>query len=240
MGRLARDGFELRPVDAFLLGVVEAIVCRHADTRQIFRGPDGGLLKQGDTLRQPELAEALETLARKGESLLYCGPWGARLVELCRAEGGQLSEEDLAAYTVERRRPLTQSYRGATLATNPPPSTGGLLISFGLALLAEERLAPEAFGSPRHLRLLGEAMALTERARRESGLNEAEGADQAEAAAARLLEPELRRRYAKEIGHRPTTARGTTHISVIDGAGNLAALTLSNGEGCGRCLPEDG
>lgn len=238
--RLARDGVELRPGEAFIHRVVEPIVTAHEDTRRIFCRGDGDLLQGGETLRQPEAADALEALASEGADLLHDGPWGERLLALCAAEGGQLTEADLADYQVEKRRPLIQRYRGATLATNPPPSTGGLLISFGLGLLAEEELDPEAFGSAEHLRLLGEAMILTERARRESGLNEAEGAAQAAAAAARLLEPELRRRYAAEIGERPTTARGTTHVSVIDGAGNLAALTLSNGEGCGRCLPGTG
>lgn len=238
--RLAREGVALRPGDAFIHKVVEPILTAHDDTRKILCRPAGKLLGGGEVLCQPEAAEALEALATEGERLLYGGDWGKRLIRLSREEGGQLTEADLEGYRVERRRPLAQRYRGATLRTNPPPSSGGLLISFGLGLLAENELAPADFGSAAHLRLLGAAMILTERARGESGLNEAEGAEEAEAAAKRLLDPELRRRYAAEIGSRPTTARGTTHISVIDGAGNLAALTLSNGEGCGRCLPGTG
>lgn len=238
--RFAREGVELRPVDAFLFKVVEAIVTTHQDTREIFCGPGGGLLSEGERLRQPAAAEALEALAAEGAGLLYGGPWGEELLRLCAEEGGQLTRADLEGYKVARRRPLTQGYRGAALKTNPPPSTGGLLISFGLGLVEARSLAQGDFGTPEHLRLLGQAMALTERARGESGLNEADGAEASEAAAARLHDPELRRRYAAEIGVRPTTARGTTHISVIDGTGNLAALTLSNGEGCGRTLPGTG
>ncbi|MEX0923448.1 MAG: gamma-glutamyltransferase [Rhodovibrionaceae bacterium] len=238
--RLAREGVELRAGDAFIHKVVEPIATAHDDTKALLCGSDGRLLTQGERLRNPALAEALEALAEEGERLLYAGPWGAALVALSQQEGGQLTQADLAGYRVERRRPLIQRYRTAELATNPPPSTGGLLICFALGLLAERSLAPGDFGSPEHLRLLGEAMELTARARGESGLNEAEGADEAEAAAQWLLDPELRRRYAAEIGARPTTARGTTHISVADGAGNIAAMTLSNGEGCGRTLPGTG
>ncbi len=237
---LARDGVVLRPEDAFILKVVEPILTAHDDTRTILCGPDGKPLASGARFYQPALAEALEALAEEGEGLLHGGPWGEALLALSRAEGGQLSEDDLRDYRVERRRPLIQRYRGAELATNPPPSSGGLLISFALGLLGEAALPPEGFATPEHLRLLGEAMILTARARQESGLNEAENAADTLGAAARLQDPELRRRYAAEIGTRPSTARGTTHISIVDGAGNLASVTLSNGEGCGRTLPGTG
>lgn len=238
--RLAREGALLRPGDAFLLRVVAPIATAHQDTKALLCGGDGSLLAEGERLRNPALAEALEALAEEGDGLLYGGPWGDALVALSREAGGQLTQADLARYRVERRRPLIQRYRTAELATNPPPSTGGLLICFALGLLSERSLTPESFGSPEHLRLLGEAMILTARARGESGLNEAEGGEEAEAAARLLLDPGLRRRYAAEIGNRPTSVRGTTHISVADGAGNIAAMTLSNGEGCGRCLPGTG
>ncbi|HSR71026.1 MAG TPA: gamma-glutamyltransferase, partial [Kiloniellales bacterium] len=47
-------------------------------------------------------------------------------------------------------------------------------------------------------------------------------------------------RYAAEVAGRPAAPRGTTHISVVDAAGNLAAFSLSNGEGCGHLLPGSG
>jgi gamma-glutamyltranspeptidase/glutathione hydrolase len=55
-----------------------------------------------------------------------------------------------------------------------------------------------------------------------------------------LLARDLIERYRRAIGSSPVASRGTTHISVIDQQGNAAALTLSNGEGCGHVLPGTG
>ena len=52
-----------------------------------------------------------------------------------------------------------------------------------------------------------------------------------------LLNSALLERYRSELEDLPGCLRGTTHISIIDGSGNQAALTLSNGEGCGHLIP---
>ena len=66
------------------------------------------------------------------------------------------------------------------------------------------------------------------------------GEAEEDAAARRLFDPELMARYRTQLLGRPAARRGTTHISVVDAAGNLAAVSLSNGEGCGRLLPGTG
>jgi gamma-glutamyltranspeptidase/glutathione hydrolase len=151
-----------------------------------------------------------------------------------------VTEADLARYRVERRRPFEHDYRGARVLTNPPPSSGGILIAFALALLGEHAVGPLGFGTAGHLKLLARVMALTNRARLESALHAA--ADEAEAAtaAARLFDPQLLATYARQVRGRPPCTRGTTHISIVDGAGNIAAASLSNGEGCGAMLPGTG
>jgi gamma-glutamyltranspeptidase/glutathione hydrolase len=81
---------------------------------------------------------------------------------------------------------------------------------------------------------------LTNRARVETRLHEAMAEADEQAAAERLLDPDLLARYSQEILGRPHTPRGTTHISAVDAAGNIAALSISNGEGCGYILPDSG
>ncbi len=238
--RLARDGWRLRPVDAFIFSVVGPILMAREDSRMTYTGPDGRLLGEGDLLRQADLAATLEALAREGDGLFYGGELGRALSAACREQGGQLSEDDLIGYRVARRRPLERRYRGARILTNPPPSSGGILIAFALELLAQREVGALGAGTGEYLALLTRVMGLTNRARIESRLHEAVSETEEATAAARLLDPTLLATYARQVDGLPTASRGTTHLSVIDDQGNLAAMTLSNGEGCGYVLPGSG
>jgi gamma-glutamyltranspeptidase/glutathione hydrolase len=238
--RLARDGFEVRQIDAYVYRVISPVLMAGAESKAVFSRPDGSLHDVGDRFAQPELADTLETLAREGEALFYAGELGRRLVAACREGGGQLTRGDLAAYRVKRRAPLERHYRGARIMTNPPPSSGGILIAFALELLAGQDPSRAEFGSAEHLTLLTRVMALTNRARIESRLHEAPDEAEEAAAAARLLNPDLLAAYAREVAGHARSRRGTTHLSVVDAAGNVAALSLSNGEGCGIMLPGSG
>ncbi len=240
---LAGDGYALRPIDAFVASVVEPIVSASPGLRALHCQPGGGLRQAGSRLVQPELAESLGRLGREGAAPFYRGDLAQRLVQACAEAGGLLAAEDLAGYRVVRRAPLAAAYDGNRILTNGPPSSGGPLIAFALALL--DGLPLGAFGTARNLTLLGQAMALTNEARGESGLALAEDAAEEAAAAARLFEPGLLARYRDALAAGPArpgpgVTRGTTHLSVIDAAGNAAAATLSNGEGCGRLLPGSG
>jgi gamma-glutamyltranspeptidase/glutathione hydrolase len=101
-------------------------------------------------------------------------------------------------------------------------------------------LGPLGFGTAAHLELLAQVMDLTNKARVESRLHEAAAEAEEQAAAERLFDPELLARYGAEVMGHPPSNRGTTHISVVDAAGNIAALSISNGEGCGYIVPGSG
>ncbi len=233
--RLAREGVEIRPIDGYLFQVVAPILTAGSASRQLFLDSAEQLIGPGATLRQPELGDTLEALAAEGDRLFYEGELAARLVRLCRESGGLLSEADLAGYEVIRRVPFACGYRGHRVVTNPPPSCGGMLIAFALALLEEEPPSRFGPGSVEGLLQMARVMDLTNKARLEARLE-----DGAEAAAGRLFAPALVERYNAEVRGQPGFGRGTTHISVVDGSGNLAALSLSNGEGCGSHLPGSG
>ncbi len=241
--RLAREGWRLRPIDHFVFRVVGPILDAREDSRGVYTRPDGDFLHTGDLMCQPEFAGCLEALAREGADLFYAGEMGQALISACAEGGGHLTGEDLARYRVERRQPLVRVYRGARILTNPPPSSGGILIAFALEMLRQGEPKPLGFGSSDHLAFLTQVMALTNRARIESRLHEApdEAAEGGWAsAAARLFDPALLKSYAEQVRGHPACSRGTTHISVIDAQGNLAALSLSNGAGCGFVLPGSG
>jgi gamma-glutamyltranspeptidase/glutathione hydrolase len=233
--RLARDGVRIDAMQAYVVGVVAAILQASAASRRLFASPrhPDALIGEGELLRQPELAEVLELLAIEEDDLFYRGEIAQLAAADCRAHGGQLMAEDFRDYRVERRPPLAVDAFGARILLNPPPSTGGILIAFALELAGAIGLAGAGGG---YLTRLAEVMAATSRARIAGRFDAGDAGDWA----ARLLDPGLVRRYRDEILGRPAAMRGTTHISVIDKAGTQAALTVSNGEGSACVVPGTG
>jgi gamma-glutamyltranspeptidase/glutathione hydrolase len=235
--RAARAGFTLEALQAFIFNVVRPIFLATPQARAVYasRLDPTRLTQGGEMLVQSEMGDTIEALAREGEGLFYEGEIACRIAELCQAGGGFLTVEDLRYYRVERRQSLGLDYRGARLYTNPPPSSGGILIAFGLALLRSCPLDRLGFGSAEALDLLAQIMALTNKARLDCLAAGGQGDDHA-----RLLDDGYLGAYQRHILHRPGCMRGTTHISIIDAAGNVAALTASNGEGCGHLIPGTG
>ncbi|WP_299439298.1 gamma-glutamyltransferase [uncultured Rhodospira sp.] len=224
--RLARSGPPLAPLQAHIMGVIAPILTHTAGARAVFGavGDDSRPCPANAPLPMPALADTLEALGREGERLFRDGPAARAMAALC-AEGGLLTLEDIRAYRVLRHAPLDRRFRGSRVLTNPPPSSGGALISFGLAL-AEDGPAPDPVR-------LADIMHLTGQARDAVGL--ASGVTE-ERVARLLADPELAR-WRAALKDRACKVGGTTHMSVLDGAGNAAACTVSNGEGCGHMVP---
>ena len=220
--RAAREGVAVNALQSYIFEVVSPIYVATEEARALYGGSRDRLPREGDRFAQPQLATTFEWLAREGPRLFYGGELGERLVQACSAGGGQLTREDLEQYEVARRSPLRVAHGEAQVSTNPPPSRGGILVAFALQLLQQAPLADRA----RWMGWLAEAMRLTNLAR-------VEGDDA-------LLDPTLLARYRAELQSRPACHRGTTHISVMDGEGNVAGVSLSNGEGCGHLLPGTG
>ena len=120
-----------------------------------------------------------------------------------------------------RRHPVRAPYAGHEFRSNPPPSAGGILIAFGLAVL--DRLPSGEPGSAEALAALAGAMQEQHRVREERSFD------------AGLYRGGLLRRLER----RAVTA-GTTHISVVDAAGNAASMTVSTGSGSGVFAPGTG
>ncbi len=224
---LAREGVEVDGIRAYLQGVLSPILTATREARQLFAGAGTA---EGQTWRAPQLAGVLAALADEGEELFYRGELARSLADAC-AGGGHLTAEDLRRYRAIRRTPLAFGYRGHRLATNPEPSSGGALIAFALKLL-EDSPSPESFGSLGHLGPLLHTMVLTNAARSDA---EREELDRHAILRAPFLEP-----YRRSLREHLLASRGTTHVSVADGEGNLASLSVSNGEGCGFVLPGTG
>lgn len=231
---LARRGVRINALQAYIFDVVKPIYLATPQAAAQFasRRQAHSLVIDGETLRLPELADTLEALGREGDRLFYSGDIAAAIDAACRDGGGLLTRADLEDYRVIVRQPLSLRYRDAQLRINPPPASGGLLIGFALKLI--ERLAPAGLdpAAADTTALLAEVMQSTNAARLDS--LERDSFD------LQLLDPDYLDTYLHSIRGRARAFRGTTHISVIDADGNLAAMTSSNGEGCGHMLGATG
>ncbi len=236
----ATRGVEVSAYQAYLLGVVRSIFGATEASLAIFgsRKRPGELIGEGEHLFQPELADTLDTLSREGPRLFYHGEIASTLVR-DMAQGGLVTARDLAGYRLLSREPLAFSRRSCQVLSNPPPSSGGVLVGFGLELLDTGALRLLEFGSPRHLVLVARALELTLEARA-AALGGAGAPAGRHALDESMLHSDFVALYRERVAPFPEAPRGTTHISVIDALGNLAALSVSNGEGCGYVIPGTG
>jgi len=220
--RLAREGAPVNAEQAYILEILWPIHELLPEARELY-APGGERIGAGDTFRFPELAEALERFGAEGAEPFYRGDVAAALTAYVVERGGTLGPADLAGYEAIERRPIHVPFRGAEVLTNPPPSSGGILIAYALALLERlgERSGPE--------QLVG-AMDAANRARGEEFAEALYG----EGLEAALLDPAaLDLRAGDLLG-------STTHIAVLDGEGMCASVTCSNGSGSGVLVPGTG
>src|SRR5438876_1729973 len=214
---LARNGVRLNDGQAYLHRILDLILRHTPEARAVYER-DGEPLGRDDTLVQTDLAGTLELIAEHGARVLYDGKLGRRISEHVRSHGGCLTNEDLETYRIIRRRPVTASFCGEEYLTNPPPSAGGILIAYGLALL--EELGPGEPGKAEAIDALARVMREQANARIAAGSIHG---------LARALETRA-----------AVVSQGTTHISVVDGKGNAVALTASTGAGSGVVGPGTG
>lgn len=219
--RLAKEGAPLTAFQARVLEIIAPIVAASPVALSTF-GDGEAPLKAGAVYRNAALADVLESFADEGDRFLHEGEPAQALAGMA---GTHLTALDLKRYEARWRAPLTEARGGWTLHLNPPPALGGALIAFALRLMKPEDGPAET----------ARALEATARARIEAALD-----GDAQAGVARLLAPDLAARYAAELKGRRAALRGTTHVSVVDGRGMAAALTLSNGSGSGVIVPGTG
>jgi gamma-glutamyltranspeptidase/glutathione hydrolase len=231
----ARDGF---PIGAHL---AESIAAEHERLRArpplaaLLLRPDGAPRQAGDTLRQPALAATLERIAREGPAAFYTGPVADAIVASAGESGGILSRLDLAAYRPVWRTPLRGRFRGYDVYGMPPPSSGGGVLIEALNLLHADDLRALEHNSATYLHLLAEAMQLGF-ADRATFYGDP---DHVRVPLADLLAlpraTSRRRRLSAATTFSPAfygaaagrDDAGTSHLSVIDAAGNAVACTTS-------------
>ena len=215
--RLAREGHVVVPEQAFFLSILAPILTHYPEAASIY-APGGSLLGAGDTIVFADLADALERLGDEGAEPFYRGEVAAAISDWVLDRGGTLGRGDFAAYESIAREPVRARFRGREVLTNPPPSSGGILIAYALSLL-ERR-------DRNGLEDLVEVMRVAQDARTEE-----------------FLEGLYVDRFASRFLDQPPGAGrlgSTTHITAVDGDGRCASVTCSNGTGSGLVVPGTG
>ncbi|MBI2407314.1 MAG: gamma-glutamyltransferase [Gemmatimonadetes bacterium] len=242
--RLAREGFV---VDSALARSLRGnrIVPQFAGKTLFY--PNGEPLAAGTRLVQAELARTLETIAAKGAAGFYTGEVADALVAKMQRGGGIITHEDLKRYKAEWRTPIRSTYRGYTLLTMPPASSGGITMTETMNIL--EQFAPlPRFGSTGYTHLLTEAFRRAFIDRNEKlgdpafvkvPLDQLTSKTYAKSLAAGIDRTHATKTPAFKVAAEP---EHTTHYSVADAKGNVVSTTttLNGGYGSGVWIPRAG
>jgi gamma-glutamyltranspeptidase/glutathione hydrolase len=241
--RLAAKGFPVSWGLAQSLRGHESLFNRFPESRRVFLR-EGRFYEKDDIFVQPELARTLERIQAQGSAGFYEGETARLLAADMAANGGLITARDLKEYAAVERRPLTGTYRGHTIITAPPPSSGGVGILQMMGMLEGSGYEKSGAGSAATLHYLAECMRrfFADRSRHFGD------PDFVRLPLRTLLSPDYIRARRQSIdpqrvtpsaelgpGEAPSESAETTHYSIVDREGNVAAVTytLNGGFGSG-------
>ncbi len=241
--KLAAEGFRLTAEEASDL--TDPDLAKFPDSKRIFQR-NGQLYKEGETLRQPELARTLERIAADPDEF-YHGKMAQELVSFLSKGGGLLTLEDLAQYNVVERKPIVGAYHDFTVISAPPPSSGGIVLVSALNILEGYDLAKLGDRTADSIHLIAEAYRRAFMDRSDylgdpdynhiptAELTSKKYADawrrsiagDAASPSAALRRPEGFLPPAPKTGGQKIESHDTTHYSVVDSEGNAVAVTTT-------------
>ena len=246
--KLARDGFV---VSERLAGtLVDAFEMFEGESAEIYLN-DGLPWAAGDIMKNEPLANTLQTIADKGVEAFYEGEIAQQMIDVLQANGSMMAMEDLAAYEVMEREPISTTYYGYEVVTVPPPSNGGDWLLEMLNIMEEEDIAQYEVNSAEYLYVFNEACRISIRdsysyigdpaffnlpieqmTSKEFAKERAELIDVSTMKAMETVpESDL---PVEKLNPTGEESLHTTHLVVMDPAGNIVSTTntLGNGWGC--------
>jgi gamma-glutamyltranspeptidase/glutathione hydrolase len=249
--RLAEEGFPLAPFQAGRIEFMKQYITpeRFPETHRIQLAPAAdGRAEPGDILVQKDLAATLRAIAEHGAGVIHGGPIGKKIAAHVQSLGGILTLEDLKGYEPLLRQPVRGTYRGFTVHSFPPPSSGGAVLLETLNILEGFELEPLGPRSSQSIHLISEAMKLAF-ADRATYMGDADFVD---VPVERLVSKEYATAQRARIdpdkasvvaapGAVPDDA-GTAHLSTTDAMGGAVALTMTinTSYGSGITVPSTG
>ena len=234
--KLADKGFIVSDVLAQTLKEEKSTLGKWSSSKVIFF-KNGEPLKSGDLLVQKDLAKSLRLIAKQGAKAFYQGEIATKIAKEMQSHGGTMTLEDLKAYKVVERQPIIGDYRGYKVVTMPPPSSGGVHLIEILNMLEHYPIKEDGVNSAKNIHHMAESMKLAYADRSEylgdpdfvkipvTGLT-------SKAYANELVKTidDNKARLSSNIKPgkpQPYESDQTTHFSVMDKAGNAAAVTYT-------------
>ncbi|MGI8741880.1 MAG: gamma-glutamyltransferase [Bryobacteraceae bacterium] len=237
--RLARDGFPASQRMELILALQVPVMRQFPETSKIFLHGSIDPLKQGEPVKQPDLAETIARMQKNGWREFYEGETARRIAADMQAHNGTITYDDLKAYKAIAKDPLRGSYRGYPILTVTPSSRGGFTLLEMLNILENFPMRLGMEGSSQALHYEVEAM------RRAYSDSDAYAADPAffTVPIGMLTSKERAKEWASKIDPEHATASTaldavappaltnespqTTHFSIVDKDGNVVTNTYT-------------
>jgi len=250
--RLAREGFPLSHELATDLNSRYDAFAEFPATKKYFtKGDSTKKYRAGEQFIQADLARTLERIRRNGRDEFYEGETAELIAEQFQANGGLITEADLAEYEAVERAPVSTTYRGYDVHSMGPPSSGGVAIAQLLNAAEMKPIGRMGFNSSATAHYLGEAMRRTF-ADRSKWLGDP---DHVDVPTQGLIQKDyMRERMASFDSVRITPSDSidagqpmlagesmeTTHYSVADSSGMAVSVTTTINSGYGSKVVVDG
>lgn len=232
---LAEKGFILTESEARSLNYLQNDLKKYNTVKTAFHRNEPW--RAGDTLIQSDLAATLKRIQKKGKAGFYEGITAGLIVAEMKRGDGLISEKDLKSYVAKWRTPHEFEYKGFQIVSMPMPSSGGLLLNQMMKMVEDRNLAAKQFQTPESVQLMTEVMrrAYADRSKYMGD------ADFYPVPVTKLTDPEyLAERMKSYRSDAPTPSSDlqpgnvnfheseeTTHLSVLDAAGNAVAVTTT-------------
>ena len=234
--KLADKGFIVSDVLAQTLKEEKSTLGKWSSSKAIFF-KNGEPLKSGDLLVQKDLAKSLRLIAKQGAKAFYQGEIATKIAKEMQSQGSTMTLGDLKAYKVVERQPIIGDYRGYKVVTMPPPSSGGVHLIEILNMLEHYPIKEDGVNSAKNIHHMAESMKLAYADRSEylgdpdfvkipvTGLTSKAYANER----VKTIDDNKARLSStiKPGKPQPYESDQTTHFSVMDKAGNAAAVTYT-------------
>jgi gamma-glutamyltranspeptidase / glutathione hydrolase len=229
---------------------LKAVFEKYSSTKKVMYKNGTDVYEPGELWKQPDLAATLKEIKKNGRDGFYKGKVAEKLAAFMKANGGLITQEDLLQYEAIERKPLTGTYKGYTIQTMPPPSSGGVALIEMLSILEGYDLNALGYRSADYVHVITEAMrrAFADRAEflgdpdfnPDMPVDKLISKTHAEKMRQTIAMDKTSPSDSSRFGQFYESGTNTTHLSVVDKEGNAVSLTYTLEQGYGSKVVAEG